>query len=67
MNLVMEIEKSVIVVSCPVNMALPLDTFITCICGQNIGQNEIRSFNSLRVIVGMSSLVCVSRVSGGGS
>ena len=46
MNLVIKTEKSVTVVSCPDNVALPVDTFVTCICEQMMGQKEvIRGFN----------------------
>lgn len=55
MNLVIKTEKSVTVVSCPDNVALPVDTFITCICEQMIGQKEIiGGFNLMHGIVGVS-------------
>lgn len=52
----MKMDKSITVVSCLDNMALPLDTFITCICDQTIEQKEtIKSFDFMCGIVGVSS------------
>lgn len=60
----MKIEKFIIAVSCLDNMALSLDTFITCICDQTIGQKEIiRSFSVMCEIVSPHGFVglCVCK------